>query len=31
MEGLIQEADDDELMESYLEGADPGRDYLLAT
>ncbi len=29
MEGLIQEADDAELMESYLEGNDPGRDYLL--
>ncbi|TBT86701.1 elongation factor G-like protein EF-G2 [Propioniciclava sinopodophylli] len=30
IEGLIQEADDAELMDSYLEGADPGRDYLLA-
>ena len=29
IEGLIQEADDAELMDSYLEGADPGRDYLL--
>ncbi len=29
IEGLIQEAEDDELMDSYLEGADPGRDYLL--
>ena len=29
LEGLIQEAEDDALMESYLEGADPGRDYLL--
>ncbi|WP_282005205.1 elongation factor G-like protein EF-G2 [Propioniciclava sinopodophylli] len=30
IEGLIQEADDAELMDSYLEGADPGRDYLLS-
>ncbi len=29
IEGLIQEADDAELMDSYLEGSDPGRDYLL--
>ncbi|MDO5534956.1 MAG: elongation factor G [Propionibacteriaceae bacterium] len=29
MEGLIEEADDAELMDSYLEGSDPGRDYLL--
>lgn len=29
MEGLIQEAEDDDLMDSYLEGTDPGRDYLL--
>lgn len=29
MEGLIQEAEDDQLMESWLEGQDPGRDYLL--
>lgn len=29
MEGLIQEAEDDDLMERYLEGDDPGRDYLL--
>nr|NLI51321.1 elongation factor G-like protein EF-G2 [Propionibacterium sp.] len=29
IEGLIQEADDAELMEKYLEGEDPGRDYLL--
>ena len=29
IEGLIQEAEDDALMDSYLEGTDPGRDYLL--
>ncbi|WP_342373162.1 elongation factor G [Propioniciclava soli] len=29
MEGLIQEAEDDELMDRYLEGDDPGREYLL--
>ncbi|MDN5570373.1 MAG: elongation factor G-like protein EF-G2 [Propionibacteriaceae bacterium] len=29
MEGLIQEAEDDELMDRYLEGEDPGREYLL--
>ena len=29
IEGLIQEADDAQLMDSYLEGEDPGRDYLL--
>ncbi|SMO82134.1 elongation factor G-like protein EF-G2 [Propioniciclava tarda] len=29
IEGLIQEADDADLMDSYLEGVDPGRDYLL--
>ncbi len=29
IEGLIQEAEDDDLMSSYLEGEDPGRDYLL--
>jgi len=29
IEGLIQEADDAELMESYLEGEIPDRDYLL--
>ncbi len=29
MEGLIQEAEDDDLMDSYLAGTDPGRDYLL--
>ena len=29
IEGLIQEADDAELMDSYLEGDLPGRDYLL--
>ena len=31
IEGLIQEADDAELMDSYLEGTDLGRDYLLDT
>ncbi|MFV0451767.1 MAG: elongation factor G-like protein EF-G2 [Propioniciclava sp.] len=29
MEGLIQEAEDDDLMDTYLEGEDPGRSYLL--
>ncbi len=29
IEGLIQEADDADLMDKYLEGEDPGRDYLL--
>ena len=29
IEGLIQEADDSDLMDKYLEGEDPGRDYLL--
>ena len=29
IEGLIQEADDAELMDAYLEGTDPGREYLL--
>ena len=29
IEGLIQEADDASLMEAYLEGEIPGRDYLL--
>ncbi len=29
IEGLIQEAEDDHLMDDYLEGTDPGRDYLL--
>ena len=29
LEGLIQEAEDDALMDNYLEGTDPGRDYLL--
>lgn len=31
IEGLIQEADDAELMDAYLEGNLPGRDYLLDT
>ncbi|MFV0405761.1 MAG: elongation factor G [Propioniciclava sp.] len=29
LEALIQEAEDDQLMDEYLEGHDPGRDYLL--
>lgn len=29
LEGLIEEAEDDALMDSYLDGTDPGRDYLL--
>ncbi len=29
LEGLIEEAEDDALMDSYLEGTDPGRDLLL--
>ncbi|WP_415104592.1 elongation factor G-like protein EF-G2 [Propioniciclava sp.] len=29
IEALIQEAEDDALMDSYLEGTDPGRSYLL--
>ena len=31
IEGLIEEADDANLMDIYLEGDDPGRDYLLTT